>query len=185
MSRSGRRSKTNVSLASGISLGESPWDTKGDFIDQEVDSPAAAALLAALPDETRALLAQAIAMHLVREAPLPPLSVPPALAHVAEPLLAAGWLEPCDDEQYLAYGDEWGPVPVGWCGVALSWKGIAAVLALLSGVPEMGSDWVGRKPSTLRRYARRTPVRRFRVRHGIRWRTLSFPTPSASDHVVD
>lgn len=175
MAQHSSRRKAIAILVSHAKRTPDPWTMKGDFIDQEVDPHDASALLTALSSEARALLAQVVAMHLARGATLPPLSVPPALAHLAEPLLAAGWLEPCDEDQYLSYDDDWGPVPVGWRGVALSWKGIAAILAVLSDASQLGSDWLGRKPSTLRRFGLPRVARRFPAEYEDASHLLTFP----------
>lgn len=151
----------------------------GDFIDTAVEPQEAATLLTLTAVTTRAILAQVCALHFAREDPPPPLSLPYSMLYLVKPLLEAGWLERCDDEQQHFNGEMWGEVPEGMVAVALSWRGIGAILALLSGAPETGSEWLGRNPAALRRlpdYSTSSLSRRFRVHSGSRWRIVVIPS---------
>lgn len=105
-------------------------------------SPAEARmLLASLPPASRGLLARAVALSLVLDE-VPPVSLAPEQAVVADPPRLAGLLEPVSArDQHLLDGTVWGVVLPGLVGVARTWRLVSVVLALLSGEVEDGWAW--------------------------------------------
>ncbi len=102
------------------------------------------AILAWLPMPSRQMLARAAALYLVLEE-IPPLSLAPALASHAGPLITAGLAMPASaHDQALYNGRSWGVVPADLPGVAMTIRTIGLVTALLSGATQDGFDQYNR-----------------------------------------
>jgi len=105
----------------------------------------ARALLEALPPDARALLAQVLAISLVRD-DVAPVAVPPERVRAAvAPLAAAGLVHLPRDDSEACVPDRAarGAVPPGWIPVAACPRLVGLVLALISGAPQDFWRWRG------------------------------------------